>query len=584
MATDVIMPQLGESIAEGTIVTWLKKSGDSVKRDENLLIVSTDKVEAEIPSPAAGVLLEILVPEGKTVPINTVLARLGQAGETAARAPAAAPAPAPAPVAPAAPPPAPAVSAAPASGGKTTDVIMPQLGESIAEGTIVTWLKKPGDSVKRDENLLVVSTDKVEAEIPSPAAGVLLEILVPEGKTVPINTVLARLGEPGAKPGAAAPAPAAAAKTEPVMHLDAPTAAFYEGAPKAAPAPAPAPAPAASPPAAAASGSADAFAKRLPGESEEAFIKRRTSPLVRRLAKEQGVNLALIPGTGLHGRVTRADFDRAAAQGLGKGPSPASAPMASAAAAAPAPAPASVPAPAPAAAWQPGEDVEIVPMTPMRRSIAEHMVASKRTSAHVTSFTEVDLHAVDKIRLARKDAFKKAEGFSLTYMPFIARAACVALREHPIVNSSVDGDKIIYKKRINLGIAVALENAGLIVPVVPGADTKNTLGIARAISEVAAKARDRKLSPGDVAGGTFTITNPGVFGSTTGTPIINQPQVAILGTGAVIKRPWVVEDMISIRPIMWLSLSYDHRIIDGATAGMFLNRMKELLENWTEQV
>ena len=555
MPTDVVMPQMGESITEGTITKWLKKPGDTVQRDEPLFEISTDKVDAEIPSPAAGTLKEIKIGEGTTVTINTVVAVI-EAGASvgnaapAASAPAKAAAPAEPPVDSVTPPavdapattmanPAEADSAAAGTiieAGGGTEVLMPQMGESITEGTITKWLKKVGDSVSRDEPIFEISTDKVDAEIPSPAAGTLTEIKVPEGSTVTINTVVAVIGG-GAGKAAAAPAKAAPAA--------------------AAPAPAATSAPAA--PAAAASA----------GE------RGRSSPLVRKIAQENNVDLAQVAGTGSAGRITKEDI----LGHLEGGAKPAAPAPAAAAPAAPRPAAPAAPAP------QPGE---LVPMTKIRSIIAQRMVESKRTSPHVHTVFKVDMTRIVKLREKEKNKYEQRNGVKLTYMPFITRAAIVALRKHPVVNSAVQGDAILYNKNINIGIAVALD-WGLIVPVLKQTEEKNFLGIARGIVDVAERARSKKLAPDEVSGGTFTLTNSGIFGEQFGTPIILQPQVAILGIGGLNKEPLVMtdkdgNDSIAIRSIQRFTLGFDHRIVDGADAGKFMTDFKNYLENWSEDI
>ncbi len=540
MPTDVVMPQMGESITEGTLTKWLKKVGDTVQRDEPLFEISTDKVDAEIPSPAAGTLKEIKIAEGATVQINTVVAVIsdGANGTASASAPTAAATPA-APEAPAAaePPaaaPEPPVAAS-AGSGPGTDVPMPQMGESITEGTITKWLKQVGETVERDEPLFEISTDKVDAEIPSPAAGVLTEIKFPEGSTVTINTIVAVIGGGAGKP-AAAPAPKAAA----------PTPAAAE--PVAA-------APVSETPAAATSG------ERL-----------RSSPLVRKIAKDNNVDLSQVPGTGSAGRITKSDIlshleNPTAAK-------PAAVPSAPAAAAKPA-----APSPIPG---------ELVPMTKMRSIIARRMVESKQTSPHVHTVFKVDMTRIVRLREKEKSKYEQRNGVKLTYMPFIMRAAIAALRKHPIVNGSVEGDAIRYNKSINMGIAVALD-WGLIVPVIKQAEEKNFLGVARAIVDVAERARGKKLAPDEISGGTFTLTNSGIFGEQFGTPIINQPQAAILGIGGLNKEPEVItdkdgNDSIAIRSIQRFTLGFDHRIVDGADAGKFMSDFKAYLENWNEDI
>jgi 2-oxoglutarate dehydrogenase E2 component (dihydrolipoamide succinyltransferase) len=441
------------------------------------------------------------------------------------------------------------------------DVVMPQMGESIVEGTLTKWLKKVGDKVERDEPLFEISTDKVDTEIPSPAAGVLSEILVQEGATVAINTVVARIAEDG---GAAAVAAAPAVEAAPAA---APVAAAA-----AEPAPAPAPEPAAAP------------------AAEPEDVTGPVSPLVRRMARDNDIDLRLVKGTGAGGRITKADVEAyLASRAAAPAPAPAPAPARPAAAAVPAAAPAPAPAPAPAAAEvaplprvEPAK-VRIEPMSIMRQKIAEHMVLSKRTSAHVTTVHRVDMTKVARIRERSKGEFQQRYGFGLTFLPFIVRAAAEALRTYPIVNASIEGTNIIYHNEINIGIAVALDN-GLIVPVIRHADEKNIVGLQRSIVDLAARARGKQLKPDEVQGGTFSITNFGSFGSLFATPVINQPQVAILGVGAVEKVPVVIDDAIGIRSMAYLALTFDHRIIDGALGDQFCTKVKQVLENWSDQV
>ncbi len=426
----------------------------------------------------------------------------------------------------------------------SVDVIMPQMGESIAEGTITKWLKKKGDAVKRDEPLFEISTDKVDAEIPAPAAGVLAEILVGEGKTVEINTVVGRIAAEGEQPAAKEESAEAAAETP--AKASAPAAAEK--------------APARAEPVHAAAGVPASAPARDGSATREELRRTRSSPLVRKIAADHDVDISAISGTGISGRVTKKDILAYIERGA-----PAAAPGA----------PKAAPAPA---IFPPGQDVHLEPMSVMRRKIADHMVMSRRTSAHVTTFFEVDMSGVGKLRAKHKEAFQAREGISLTWLPFIAKAAIDAIRQFPIINASVDGDNIVYKKHVNLGIAVALE-AGLIVPVIKKADEKNILGLARAIADIGERARTKKLVPDDVAGGTFTITNPGSFGGLIGTPIINQPQVAIMGVGAIQKRPVVIDDAIAIRTMAMLCLSFDHRIIDGADADRYMAAVKKTLED-----
>ena len=426
-----------------------------------------------------------------------------------------------------------------------TNVIMPQMGESVAEGTVTRWMKKVGERVERDEPLFEITTDKVDAEIPSPAAGVLTQILVKENETVAVNAVVAIIDGEGAaaQPGAAAAKAAPAAEPATAKSPQAPTP-LSEASPPARPA-------------------------RPAGE------KVRSSPLVRRIAREHNVDLSQVAGTGLGGRVSKKDIYAYLERGQGAaGAAPQAAP------------PSAAPIPARGSAAKKmvfTGPTNVVPMTPMRKQISEHMVASRRTSAHVSTVFEVELSRVHDLRAQQAAEFERRNGLKLTYTPFFVRAAVEAIKEFPILNSSVDGTNVVYKRDVNIGVAVALET-GLIVPVIKHADEKNFLGVARAVQDLAERARTKRLSVEDVEGGTFTITNPGIFGSLFGTPIIHQPQVAILGVGTIEKRPVVRQDAIAIRPMVYLALSFDHRIIDGAVADQFMAAIKFHLENWEEPV
>jgi pyruvate dehydrogenase E2 component (dihydrolipoyllysine-residue acetyltransferase) len=461
-----------------------------------------------------------------------------------------------------------------------TDVVMPQMGESIFEGTITKWLKKPGDKVERDEPLFEISTDKVDAEIPSPSAGVLKEIKVGEGQTVPIQTVVAVID--GAGSAAAAPTPL-------------PTKAAAPTAPAAvAPPPPPAARPAAAPAAA-----APAPAAAAPQRTSERI---HSSPLVRRMAAEHGIDLATVPGTGAGGRISKQDIEAVIAGAAGG--VPAAAPAQNAPAASPArptmpppPAPSAAPAPPAVSGGQihvafesavPREKIyfgnyQVEPMSNMRVRIAEHMVASKRVSPHVYSVDEIDMTKVASLRAKAKDEFEQRYETKLTFMPFFVKAAVAGLRAFPTMNASLDGTNVVLHKEINIGIAVALD-WGLIVPVVKGADEKNVLGIQRTLNDLAERARAKKLKPDEVQEGTFSITNPGVFGGLFGLPVISQPNVGILGLGMIEKRPVVINDSIAIRSMCYVTLSYDHRVVDGAIAHQFLHKVKETLENWSEPV
>jgi len=411
------------------------------------------------------------------------------------------------------------------------DVIMPQMGESIFEGTITKWLKKPGDKIERDEPLFEISTDKVDAEIPAPAAGVLKEIKVTEGQTVPIQTVVAVIDAAGT--AATGTAPAAPAKPE---------------AAKATP---------------------PAEAPRTGGNGD----KIRSSPLVRRIARENQIDLRQVPGTGAGGRVSKRDILAAVEGGAGPSATP------------------SAPAPVPSAAREPGVprekiyfgQYEVQPMSTMRQKIAEHMVLSKRTSPHVYSVEEANVSAVVALRAKSKERFEKESGTKLTFMPFFIRAAVEALRAFPTVNASVDGMNIVLHKECNIGVAVALD-WGLIVPVIKNAEEKNFYGLARSVNDLAERARSKKLKPEEVTDSTFSITNPGIFGGLMGLPVINQPNAAILGLGTIEKRPVVIDDAIGIRSMVYLTLSYDHRVVDGAIAHQFMGHIKHTLENWTEPI
>ncbi|MHB8541059.1 MAG: dihydrolipoamide acetyltransferase family protein [Candidatus Acidiferrales bacterium] len=485
-----------------------------------------------------------------------------------------------------------------------TDVIMPQMGESIFEGTVTKWLKKPGEKVERDEPLFEISTDKVDAEIPSPAAGVLKEIKVAEGQTVPIQTVVGVIDADGAGTASAAQAPAAAkAEAKPQAKPEAKAEAKQDVNPEAKqgdekPSPASAPTKteavkADSAKSATAAAPAQTGAKPAPDRSREQASgagsgsaptqrpdgeKIRSSPLVRRLAKENSVDLAQVPGTGAGGRVSKHDI-LSAIEGGGAQARP------------------SMPSPPAGTGGQtrtafdsavPRErmyfgNYSVEPMSVMRQRIAEHMVASKRVSPHVYSIDEADVTGIVKLRSQKKDEFERTTGSKLTYMPFFIRAAVEALHAFPTVNSSVDGTNIVFHRECNIGIAVALD-WGLIVPVVKNAEEKNFLGLQRAINDLAERARSKKLKPEEVQEGTFSITNPGVFGGLMGLPVISQPNVAILGLGTIEKRPVVIDDAIAIRSMVYLTLSYDHRVVDGAIAHQFMGKIKSILENWSEGI
>jgi 2-oxoglutarate dehydrogenase E2 component (dihydrolipoamide succinyltransferase) len=568
MAVSVQMPALGESVTEGTVTRWLKQEGDTVVADEPLVEVSTDKVDTEIPAPASGVLTKIVAREDDTVPVGGELAIIGDAGEAAA-APAAAPVAQPEPAAappppPPPPPPAPvavqpqpepqappAVTPPPAPpSGASTSVLMPELGESVTEGTVTRWLKKVGDSVAADEPLVEVSTDKVDTEIPSPAAGTLLSITAEEDVTVPVGAELGKIGTAGATP---APAPTPA-PTPPAPPVAAPTPA---PAPKAEPAPAPAPAPPPQPVVAAATDGGGPY----------------VTPLVRKLAAENGIDLATLKGTGVGGRVRKQDVLAAAESKNAPATAAASAPAASAAA-------------APAAVSSPLAHLRGTTQkaSRIRQLTARKTRESLQSSAQLTQTHEVDMTKIVGLRARAKKEFAEREGVNLTYLPFIARAAIDALKAHPNINASYNEEtgEITYYDAEHLGFAVDTEQ-GLLSPVIHNAGDLSLAGLARAINDIAARARSGGLKPDELSGGTFTITNIGSQGALFDTPILVPPQAAMLGTGAIVKRPRVIIDesgneSIGVRSVCYLPMTYDHRLIDGADAGRFLTTVRRRLE------
>jgi pyruvate dehydrogenase E2 component (dihydrolipoamide acetyltransferase) len=565
MSVSVTMPQLGESVTEGTVTRWLKQVGDTVVADEPLLEVSTDKVDTEIPAPASGVLLSIAAGEDDVVLVGAELGVIGAATESTAPAEVPAPAPtAPVPTpapAVAAAPAAPATDTAPAEGGAATPLLLPALGESVTEGTVTRWLKAVGDTVAADEPVVEVSTDKVDTELPSPTSGVLLEITVGEDEVVAVGAQLGLIGPAGGAAPAAAPVPAPA----PVAAAPAP-AAPAAPAPVAAPAPTPA-APAAPAPAAPAAAAAPAAVA-----STEAGSDSYVTPLVRKLAADNGVDLARITGTGVGGRIRKSDVLEAAAAAKAAAAPPATAPAAGGAAA------------APAAVVSPLRG-RTEKMSRLRRVIAERMVSSLQTSAQLTTVIEVDVTRIAILRSKVKGQFEATEGVKLSFLPFFAKAAIEALKQFPTVNASIDMDEgtVTYHEGEHLGVAVETDR-GLLVPVIRDAGDLNIAGLARKIADLAERTRTNKVSPDELSGGTFTLTNTGSRGALFDTPIINQPQVAILGTGAVVKRPVVVtdengSDSIAVRSMAFLALSYDHRLVDGADAARFLVAMRTRLED-----
>ena len=552
---DIIMPKMGESVNEGTIIKWHKKVGDIVKQDEIIFEISTDKVDTEIPSPSEGVLKEIRVKEGDTVEVGTVVAVVDDGNEpeksvaseikvekkVTVEKPAVEQK---------------VVEKATSSAG-LVEIEMPKMGESVMEGTIIKWYKKVGDNVKKDETIFEISTDKVDTEIPSPVEGTLAEVLIGEQETVSVGTIVAKIST-GSDVVTSTKKESVAEKSvetvQPVsMH--------------------------------------DNFAKaeatereKLKGEGSGFY-----SPLVLSIAQKENVSfdeLRKISGTGLEGRVTKKDIfsyleKRKTQKGISSQPSLEKKDKVTAA-----PSPSFIPSEFKTV--MSGAGVEKIPMDNIRQKIMDHMIASRDTSVHVMSMIEIDMARIHNFIQTNRDEFQKKYGVKLTYMAFIAQACVKAIKAHPLINSTIDGNTILQKSFVNLGIAVAIEPAGLIVPNIKGAEQLNLIGLAKAINDLAFRSRNKKLTPDDISGGTFTITNYGVFGTVFGTPIINQPEVAILGVGAVIKKPVVVSvdgsDSIAIRPVMALTLSHDHRLIDGMLGGMFIKHLKESLENFETDI
>lgn len=580
---EVVMPQMGESVMEGTVIEWAKNVGDTVEVDETLLEVATDKVDTEVPSPEAGVLVEILAEEGDVVEVGKAIAIIetdaDAAGDVSSGGSDEAKAEEPAEEeekeeteAQAQPEETEEKEAAPADEdeGERIEVQMPQMGESVVEATVIGWSKSVGDTVEEDETLLEISTDKVDSEVPSPAAGTLVEILAEENETIEVGQTIAIIATgKGASSSASTKSSPKEEKKE-----QAASAQKQEQPAKASASEAP---------------SSNGTEPQRVGSDGRFY-----SPLVRSIAKEEGISqeeLENIEGSGQNGRVSKKDIlayvdDRKA----GKVSAPAQQKQKAAGGLSK---PSSKSSDGSISAGQldvkhsPSGDVEVIKMDRMRKMIADHMVRSKQTSAHVTTFAEVDVTNMVKWRNANKAKFQEKTGTKLTFTPLFVEAIITAMLEFPLINSSVNGDEIHLKKDINFGLAVALGEGGeggLIVPVIKQAQDKNLVGLAKAVNEVAQKARSKKLSPDDLVGGTITLTNYGSVGNLMGTPIINQPQVAIIGTGVIEKRPVVLEtdagDVIAIRQMMFLSMSYDHRIIDGAHGGAFLNRIKELLEDF----
>ncbi len=635
MSVEVVMPQMGESITEGTVSKWLKAVGDAVEKDEPLLEISTDKVDAEVPAPSAGVLLEIRANEGETVEVNSVVGVLGAAGEQPAtssngNSQAAESAPVeqqpkeetqpivdepnqPAPVeqiqiaTAASEPNSQTANGNQPSSEAAAEVVMPQMGESITEGTVSKWLKAVGDRIEKDEPLLEISTDKVDAEVPSPSAGIVLEIRVNEGETVEVGSIVALVGAEGASAVASSKSQVSSEQISNPQNQAEQTTAQATGADAVSAQPKTQSQSSVSMPAQeereikevegrsydygrpeavneAQTASSNGHDESNGNQTIEDLRRTKSSPLVRNIAREHGIDISRLEGSGMSGRVTKKDIMSFIESGAALKPQdllrkdapivslpnqPSSANSAN-----------SVNTAISQLATAVGDRIE--PMSVMRRKIAEHMTLSKQTSAHVTSVYEFDMTNVARFRDKNKVEFQARYGTKLTFMPFVFQAVTQALRKFPVVNSQVSGDRIVYKGDINLGMAVALD-WGLIVPVIKRADTLSLSGLALAANDLADRARTKKLSPDEVSGGTFTITNPGVFGGLFGTPIINQPQVAILCVGTIEKRPKVIttddgDDVIAIRSMAYFALTYDHRIVDGADAEKFLSFMKEYLE------
>ena len=577
MATNVTMPQLGESVTEGTVTRWLKNVGDVIKVDEAIVEVSTDKVDTEIPSPVAGVLLEIKAAQDSVIPVGGVMAVIGEAGSATPSEPAPVappvvktppPAPKPEPVIekPVVQTPAPAPVAkpvvAPAASGSTVNVVLPALGESVTEGTITRWLKNVGDSVSLDEAIVEISTDKVDTELPSPAAGVITEIKVAQDQVAAVGAVLAVISSSA---GAVAPKPATPAPA-PVVQTPPP-------APKVETVVVPQAAPVVT-------ATPTVFATTS-SSTKDTYA----TPIVRQLAKEKGIDISTISGSGVNGRVKKEDV-------LNASGTPVAAPSVAKPVAAAVSAPVATPTPvsAPAKPAAPAASVEqplrgrIEQTTRLRRVIAERMVQSLHISAQLTSVVEVDVTKISSLRNKVKDSFVAREGVKLSFLPFFAKVAVETLKEFPIVNATISADatQIAYSDAIHLAVAVDTPR-GLLVPVIRDAGDLSIAGLSRKIQDVANRTRDNKVTPDELSGGTFTLTNTGSRGALFDTPIINQPQVAILGTGAVVKRPVVVSgsdgnDQIAIRQMVYLALTYDHRLVDGADAARFLSSMKVRLE------
>lgn len=575
---DVVMPKMGESVMEGTVLEWRKQVGDVIEQDETLLEISTDKVDSEVPAPSAGKLVEILVKEGGTVDVGTPIAIIdtdvnavagesssgteppaqeedhsegGAGDQSASKEPNAQVEDVSA-----------ETGSSPSSDGERTNVVMPKMGESVMEGTVLSWAKQVGDEIESDETLLEISTDKVDSEVPSPAAGILAEILVQEGETVEVGTPIAVIASGDGASSAQAEQPST---PEPTRTTTPPVPSQPASGDGAVSTPAPA------------SPVADDGRSLQRRGSDGRFF----SPLVRSIAGTEGVSMAeleSISGSGAEGRVTKNDvlsyLENRGSQPEVQPQPEVNRPVTQS----------SAPARTPQTSTDGDARVEVIEMDRMRQLIADHMIRSKATSAHVTSFTEVDMSGIVTHREKHKAGFMEREGTKLTYTPYFLHAAIEPMRAHPLMNSSVEGARILVKKDFHIGIAVAIGKKGLLVPVVRNAGQQNLTGLAHTVADLANRARNKQLLPDELQGGTITITNVGSLGSLMGTPIINQPQVAILSPGAIVKRPVVVEDpvmgdVIAVRHMMYVSLSYDHRIIDGAMAASFLAAYRQSLES-----
>ncbi|MCL6493202.1 MAG: 2-oxoglutarate dehydrogenase, E2 component, dihydrolipoamide succinyltransferase [Ignavibacterium sp.] len=556
---DIIMPKMGESVSEGTIIKWHKKPGDKVKRDEIIFEISTDKVDTEIPAPADGVLSEILVKEGETVEVGTVVAKLQTEGEETTSDEVVTETPqkfseeVPEPIS-ANPPVEQKAAERKTVQTNIIEIAMPKMGESVMEGTIIKWHKKVGDKVKKDETIFEISTDKVDTEIPSPEEGTLVEILVGEQETVAVGTIVAKLAV-----GSDVQISVQSETKEEVIEEEVSTSMH------------------------------DSFSSMKQTRDEFTTSSDRFySPLVLSIAQKEDISLDelnKISGSGIDGRVTKKDILSYIEQRKSKSTKPiVEAPKTAQPTISKTAAPSPSFVPEASQSTYSSSDIVKIPMDNIRMKIMEHMVHSRDTSVHVTSMIEADLTRIHNFINQKKDEYLEKENVKLTYMAFIADAVVKSLKKYPLLNSTIDGNTILQKKFINLGIAVAIEPAGLIVPNIKGAGERNTIGLAKAIADLANRARTKKLTPDDISNGTFTITNYGVFGTIFGTPIINQPEVAILGVGTVQKKPVVIElngsDSIAVRHIVALTLSHDHRLIDGMLGGLFLKSLKEILENF----